>query len=183
MTAWKRIGVGALLLGTVVIGASCEDDAVVSPALAMPDGLQGLAPGIHPVLSIPALDGGGEVREIRVYLYEVDVEGVVAAYQGELAYDTDALEIVDAEFDEGVAGAWHVVEPGRLRFAGASVKGVKGVPAITLKVRSSRRPRAGDFHVALEEVTAAEGFADLTDRVVQLDRPVLTRGDPMRRTR
>ena len=116
----------------------------------------------------------GEVSEIRVLLLDVEIEGAIAAYQGELHYDAEALEVLDARFADGVLGAWAIPEKGRLRFAGAALEGIEDAPALVLQVRAVRPPMASDFRVVLEEITAAEGFADLTSKVVTEQQPVVT---------
>lgn len=167
-----------LVLPFVVLAlVACEDDVTAPLSAGLPIELQQLEQGIHPVLSIPALDrtGGGALVEIYVHLRSVGVEGPVASYQGEFRFDPDALSVVEGRFPEGLLGAWNEVEPGLIRFAGISLEGLGDGVALTLTVDTHRALAARDFQINIEEVVRAEGFTDLTDQVVRRDAPILTR--------
>lgn len=167
-----------LVLPSVLLAVvACQDEVTAPLSSGLPIELQRLEQGIHPVLSIPALDrtGGGELVEIHLHLRSVDVEGPVASYQGEFRFDPDALSVIEGRFPEGLLGAWNEVEPGLVRFAGVSLEGLGEGAALTLTVETHRSLAAGDFQINVEEVVMAEGFTDLTDQVVRRDVPILTR--------
>lgn len=160
----------ALAMCGLVVAMACQDQVVAPSALELgnPE-LADLPPGIHAVLAIPGLETAApsQITRVRLHLVEVAQEQTVASWQGELRYDAEGMEILDAAFADGLVGAWHLVEPGRLRFAGIALEGLKGTAALELTVRAGRVPRRGDFTVKLEEVVGREGFAVLTGQVVQ----------------
>jgi hypothetical protein len=128
------------------------------------------------VLSIPDLASSapGLTLDISLHLEGVQIEKPVSSYQGELRFDPEALSVVAGKFPEGVMGAWNEVEPGRIRFAGVSINGLGDGAALQLTVQAKRALLAADFHVAMEEVTSADGFTDLTQKVVAQKAPVVT---------
>lgn len=161
-----------MLASTVAMltwAAGCRDE-VMGPGTASPLAeLADLGPGIHPVLAIPGLETAApsQIKRVRVHLVEVAQEERVASWQGVLRYDPEVLEVLDGTFGDGLVGAWHVVEPGVLRFAGIAIEGLRGGAALDLTVRAARVPAARDLLVVVEEVVGAEGFVKLTERVVQ----------------
>lgn len=158
----------AIIIFAMLVMVGCEDEQLVAPGSSpLPAEIAALPAGIHPILSIPGMEAGQpqQITRIRLHLFSVGVDETIAGYQGVLRYDPSALEILDGTFSEGVVGAWNVVEPGLLRFAGASLDGIKEIPAIELTVRAHRPPFARDFRVEMEEIVAAKDFVDMTARV------------------
>jgi len=165
------------VLAVSLAASACDDDILAPDPNALPQEIQELPSGLHPVVSIPGLADfvpGGLIR-IDVYLYAVDVPDGVAAYQGELSFVSSALSIKEGGFAEGVLGAWNEASPGTVRFAGAALEGIGSRPILQLTARAVRAPAAEDFTVVMEEVIATQGFANLTAHMAIAARPVLTR--------
>ena len=178
MIRWIRTGA---VVALVAFAGACDDDPVQVPeAGGLPaDELEGLAKGLHPVVSVPGLGSWsqGSPTTIRLHLQAVDVPGTVQSYQGELRYDPDRLQVREAAFPDGFLGAWNVVEPGVLRFAGVTLEGVDVRPVVELTVTAAQRPSATDFQVVLEEVVGSDAdgtFQDLTPQVVTRSNPLFT---------
>jgi hypothetical protein len=130
-----------------------------------------LSPGIHPVLF--AAEEGGRSR-VEVRFIRVGVPTRIASYQGELRLDTNRVSLVAATLPEGLVGAWHPVDSGRLRFAGASLDGLVDTGAVlVLEVDSAAPLEAGVFSLDVEEMVATDGFADLTPQLAVRAHPIL----------
>ena len=174
MPSMQRSTLSMILpLALLALGA-CKD-RTVAPSATRPE-LQGLGPGIHPVLSIPDLasSAAGQTLQVSLHLEGVQIDKPVSSYQGEFRFDPDALSVVSGSFPKGILGAWNEIEPGRIRFAGVAMDGLGETAALGLTVQAKRPLQATDFHVAMEEVTSVEGFTDLTQKVVTQDAPILT---------
>lgn len=186
MLKTTRIGALALVVAGSIVVWGCQDEPTAPGLGALPVEVQHLGTGIHPVLALPGLEFGTpeRVSRIRLHLFEVGQDNPLASYQGELRYDPKAVEVVEGSFPEGLLGAWNLVEPGLIRFAGIAPDGLNGVAALDLKVRALRLPSARDFQVQIEELVGMNGFVELTDRVAASPSPVLvtTASETLRET-
>lgn len=168
-----RAACGVVLLATAL--GACHDVPTVPGPGGVPPELRGLPPGIHPVLTLPAgAPRPQEITRIRLHLYQVGQQDRIASWQGVIHYDPEAVEVVDGAFAEGLMGAWNVVEPGVLRFAGISLEGVGNAAAVELTVKALRHLRASDFRVELEEVVSTAAFTDVTETVSTAPAPLLS---------
>lgn len=160
-----RAALSALVLGA---GLSACDAPMASPP---PGPSPELGPGIHPVLVVESQRDGRAV--LQLHFERVDVAADIASLQGELRYDAQRMTLEEATFRPGLAGAWHQGEPGRIRFAAATLDGLGEAPALTLTFAAAAGVRATDFAVAMEELVARETFAPLTAQVVPYEHPRL----------
>ncbi|MBV9775177.1 MAG: hypothetical protein JO040_14585 [Gemmatimonadetes bacterium] len=134
--------------------------------------VQGLGPGIHPVLVVAGRTGS-TVR-MELYLNRVDVPALIGSYQGEIGYDTGALTLNRAELPRGITGAWNEVSPGRVRFAGITIQGVASGPVLVLDFTARGPVAAEGFTLRMKEVAAAGDYANLAPRLVAREHPILS---------
>ena len=160
----------SLLLGIGVL-VGCEN-AVESNAQE-PNVLEGLAPGIHPLMVVTNQSGG--TATLALYLKQVQVNATVASYQGELSYDPSVLKLEGAELPQSVVGAWNETKPGQVRFAGAAMTGVTAGPVLTLRFTSKGTVQAEIFKLRMEEVVGAKDFENLTGKVVAREQPLFSK--------
>jgi hypothetical protein len=143
-----------------LLAAGCSD----ATAPVKDDGLPGdLQRGIYPLVNVASETEGA--AQVELYLKRVKVDDRLASYQGELAYDAQALTLEHTDLPPGLIGGTNETTPGHVRFAGAALDGVGDVPVLAL--RFTRRGAIGpqSFGVKVEEVAGATGFADLTAEV------------------
>src|SRR5215217_3842676 len=76
----------------------------------------------------------------------------------------------------GVAGVWNEATPGRLRFAAAAPGGVGDGPVLTLRFTGQAALTRESFTLAMEEVVARDGFANVTRLVATAAHPLLVQG-------
>jgi hypothetical protein len=157
--------VGALLLG------GCE--SVVESNAQEPSVLEGLGPGIHPIVVVA--NQSADKATVALYLKQVQVTATLASYQGELSYDASALKLEGAELPQGIVGAWNEVKPGQVRFAGAAMTGVSAGPVLTLRFTSKGAVQANAFKLRMEEVVGAANFENLTKQVVEREQPLFSK--------
>lgn len=171
-----RVHAAAALLGLATL-LGCTD--VVGSRNQPAPAEEVLAPGIHPVLVLTGQRGGRATLEL--HLRRVQVEGRIASFQGELKYDAGALALAAAGVPEGITGIWNEVEKGTIRFAGISVEGIEDGAVLSLEFTARGEVGAGHFELAMEELVASAGFADLAPEV-RLDggRPRFTRTERIR---
>lgn len=167
MSRMRGRGAFALVLSLALV-AGCKD--AVQPQ--EPNVLEGLGPGIHPVVVVASRGGGSASVELQ--LRRVQTSATVASYQGELEYDARALKLTGAELPKGVMGAWNETSPGKVRFAGAVLEGLADGPVLVLHFTTSGSIRGDGFRVKLEEVVATEGFTDLSPQVVAREQPLFS---------
>jgi len=111
-------------------------------------------PAVRPAVSVTAESGG--VR-VEVRLERAAGAPAIGAFQGNLRFDAAALTVASGQFAPGVVGAWNQVEPGRVRFAGASTQGIVGGAVLVLRVTPKRALSAADFRATLEEAFGTDG--------------------------
>ncbi|HYR08445.1 MAG TPA: hypothetical protein VEQ60_11770 [Longimicrobium sp.] len=132
-----------------------------------------LPPGVHAVVVVtPAAPGSP--AEVQLHLRREGVQTPIASYQGELRYDVSRLTVQGGSFPAGVVGAWNEVEPGRIRFAAASLEGLAGTLALTL--RATPRGEIGEsaFQVRMDELVGTTAFENLTPRFVHREHPLFS---------
>lgn len=179
---WGRhrtlVAVHAVVLVAGVTGVGVQAQTVMS------GNPLDLGPGIHAILSVPelgAVPSDSSTVSATLNFLRVDVEGAIASYQGEVHFDDAALEVVAVTFPPEVMGAWNVIEPGRLRFAGLVANGLSTPLAMKLELVARRPLEASDFRrIVVEEITAATTFRNLTGEVVEHD-PVMVVTEPVGR--
>lgn len=168
MSRIKRIAAPlALALGLGLL-AGCED--AVQPQ--EPSILEGLAPGIHPIVVLASKSGNSAAVEL--HLRRVGVEAKIASFQGELTYAADRLTLAGAELSPGVMGAWNESAPGKVRFAGAAMDGVGDGPVLRLRFTATGSVTGDAFGVAVEELVSSTDFQDLSPRVVVREQPLFS---------
>lgn len=184
---WWSLGVLLLFLAPLT---ACDEDPT-EPS-GVPEELGQLEPGIHPVLAVSDLpqaeDGrpgdagirpeGPELAAItiRIRLQQVRLDGQVASYQGELTYDVERMELLDGTVPDGIVGAFHEPETGRIRFAGASVEGIASdAEVLVVRFRPTGSVDQSAFSLEMEEVTAAGDLRDMTTKVVNRKVPLLVK--------
>jgi len=158
---WTIRAAAVLLLGAALAG--CERQPAAVPV--EPDPWEELGPGIHPVLVVDGKDEQG--TRVELHFRRVQVTEAVASWQGELRYAAGRMSLAGAELPAGVTGAWNEVEPGRIRFAGIALAGAGDGAVLTFRFKPTGEITADAFTLAMEEVVATEGFANLTARVVK----------------
>jgi hypothetical protein len=168
----KTRAVAAGLLGLL---AACTDvlptEREAAPAPEVPGALP---PGVHAVVVVAAV-AAGSPAEVQLHLRRQGVETPLASYQGELRYDVESLTVTGGSFPAGVAGAWNEVEPGRIRFAAASLDGLPGTLALTLQATPRGEIGETAFQVQMEELVGAAAYENLTPRFVQRAHPLFSR--------
>lgn len=152
--------------------AACTD-ALPTTREAEPE-TPALAPGVHAVVVVAPVEAGSPA-EVQLHLRRQGVATPLASYQGELRYDVARLAVTGGSFPAGVAGAWNEVEPGRIRFAAASLDGLPGTLALTLQATPRGEIGEASFEVRMEELVGAAAFEDLTPRFVQRAHPLFSR--------
>ena len=150
----------AILL--VGLGAACTD--ATGPQELEPIKGQ-VTPGIYPTIAIPA--AGGEMTKVEVHLRRANLSASMVSYQGEINYRSDLLTIDRAESAPGVTGSWNEPEPGRLRFAGASLDGIDQDLVVTFIVKGTRAIKPSDFRLSIEEIIGADKFENITHLIVR----------------
>jgi hypothetical protein len=172
MRGLRRTTRAAVLL-LALAPAACDLKPAVAPVVET-DPLAGLGPGIHPVLVVA--ERGPESTRVELYLKRVQVSAEVASFQGELRYPAGSMKPAAVEFAPGTAGAWNEAAPGRLRFAAAAPGGVGDGPVLTLRFTGQSALTRESFTLAMEEVVARDGFANVTRLVAAAAHPLLVRG-------
>lgn len=168
MSRIKRIAAPlALALGLGLL-AGCEN--AVQPQ--EPNVLQGLAPGIHPIVVLASKSGSS--ASVELHLKRVGVDAKIASFQGELDFAADRLTLAGAELSPGVMGAWHESEPGKVRFAGAAMEGVGDGPVLRLRFTAAGPVDGDAFRVKVEELVSSADFQDLSPRVVAREQPLFS---------
>ena len=121
--------------------------------------------------------GQDDRYRVEVRFHRVGVGARIASYQGELGLDTTRVTLIAAKLPEGLLGAWHPVDSGRLRFAGASLDGLLDAGAVLeLELESATPLEEGMFSLEVEELAATDGFADLTPQLAARPHPVTLPG-------
>lgn len=157
----------ALALGLGVL-AGCEN-AVQPKEQSV---LEGLAPGIHPVVVLAA--AAGDAATVELHLKRVGVDARIASFQGELGYDQEKLTLAGAELMPGVMGAWNESAPGTVRFAGAAADGMGEGAVLTLRFTTKGEVAGGAFRVKVEELVSSTDFQDLSSQLVAREQPVFS---------
>lgn len=158
----------AALLGLGLLGG-CENAGMPTE----PSVLEGLAPGIHPIVVVGSKTG--TTTQVQLYLKKVQVDAPISSFQGEFDYDSQGLTLAEAEIPQGITGAWNKTADGKIRFAGAALEGVGEGPVLTLRFQSKTALQRSDFKVKMEELTAAEDFHSLADQLVEGEQPLFSR--------
>lgn len=148
--------------------AGCEN--AVEPQ--EPGILDGLAPGIHPVVVLTSSAGGSAAVELQ--LKRIGVDAKIASFQGELVYDAQRLSLTGAELSQGVMGAWNESAPGTVRFAGAAAEGLAQDGVLKLRFTAKGAVAGDAFRVKLEELVSSADFQDLAPRLVARDQPLFS---------
>lgn len=131
--------------------------------------LDGLGPGIHPVVVLASRTGS--TATVELHLKRVEVDARIASFQVELGYDRDRLSLAGAELRRGVMGAWNESAPGKVRFAGAVAEGLGEGAVVTLRFTAKGEVTGEAFRVRVEELVSTANFQDLTPRLVVRERP------------
>jgi hypothetical protein len=170
MNVTQRVSRTLTLVLSLGLMSAC-DNALETQAQE-PDQLQGLGPGIHPVVVLANQTGSSARVEVR--LKKVEVPGTIASYQGELGFDTQGLTLVGAELPQGVMGAWNETRPGVVRFAGAAMNGIGDGPVLVLRFTAKGTVKADAFTIRMEEVVASNDFTNLTAKVIAREHPLFS---------
>lgn len=161
----------------LVSSAACRD--AVDPGGANGgDSLNGLKQGLHPVLVVA--DNGPITTYVDVRIKREKNTSQIASFQAELSYDTTQLGLVGGDFAPSVAGAWHEVSPGRVRFAGAAEEGMGDVPLVTLRFANKQIVENRAFGLSFQELVEANDFRDLTTELVARPTPLVVSTYPQR---
>jgi hypothetical protein len=104
---------------------------------------------------------------LELHLKRVAMTEKVASFQGQLTYDRATLRLTGASVPAGITGAWNEVRPGVVRFTGVSVDGVAEGAVLVLQFAATAPVAEGALTLAMEEIVAAEGFANLKSKLQQ----------------
>lgn len=168
MSRMKRIATPfALALGLGLL-AGCEN--AVQPQEASV--LEGLAPGIHPIVVLTSR--AGNAATVELHLKRVGVDARIASFQGELEFATERLTLAGAELSPGVMGAWNESAPGKVRFAGAAMEGLGEGAVLRLRFTAKGAVEGDAFQVKVEELVSSADFQDLSPRVVAREQPLFS---------
>jgi hypothetical protein len=123
---------------------------VLAAAWSAPASAQGgsAAPQVRAVAAVAAGEGGPRV-ELR--LARAPSAPAVGSFSGELRFDPGTLTLDGGEVPAGLLVLWNQVEPGRVRFAGASTEGFGDGAVLVLRFRGRGAVPADAFRVRLEE--------------------------------
>lgn len=165
----RRLRPALALLLLAPLFAACKD-ATATPKPPV-DPTSELGTGIHPI--IVADEPGPTTSYVSLQLRPIRLDATVAAYAGELTYDAQKLELTGAQFPTGVTGAWHLVSPGVVRFAGVTVDGTDA-DGTALDLRYVRRGAidASTFSVKVGELVGIGTLDDLMPLFVDRNNPV-----------
>jgi len=167
-TRWKAGARALALVLGVGLAVGCKD----AKGPMEPDVLEGLGPGIHPVVVVAGKSG--TVTQVELQLRRIQVEDKVSSYQGQLEYDTGKLTLEGAELPNGISGAWNEIAPGKIRFAGATLEGIADAVVLTMRFTAKGNVQASAFKVRMEEVVASTEFRNLTSQVVSSEQPLFS---------
>jgi hypothetical protein len=148
--------------------AGCEN--AVEPQ--EPGILDGLGPGIHPVVVLTSANGGNASVELQ--LKRIGVDAKIASFQGEFVYDAQRLSLAGAEMSPGLMGAWNETAPGTVRFAGAAAEGLAQDAVLKLRFTTKGTVAGDAFRVRLEELVSSTDFQDLAPRLIARDQPLFS---------
>jgi hypothetical protein len=122
---------------------------VFAAAWSAPAAAQGAAaPQVRAAATVTADEAGPRV-ELR--LARAPSAPAVGSFAGELRFDPGTLALAGGEVPAGLLVLWNEVEPGRVRFAGASTEGFGDGPVLVLRFRGRGGVPADAFGVRLEE--------------------------------
>ncbi|CAN5389182.1 hypothetical protein BH09GEM1_BH09GEM1_38880 [soil metagenome] len=156
---------GLMLLVAV---AGCEDDKA--------KGL--LAPAALPTQAVRAYvvqEPGATAEKVTLTIH-VEARGIpVAAYQGKLEFDADALEIIDASTpgEDGTRIVNAKAHPGVVKFAGFSAEAFLHTAAVTLVVKPKKPLELANLLATLDVVGEAKGTQVAKEHVL-LQKGVFT---------
>ena len=169
----RRAAIASTPLAFSALLLACAD----SGGGAGPLGPDLTVPGIHPVVVVASQTASAATLEL--HLKRVDVSDRIASVQGEISYDAASMRLSGASIPSGITGAWNEVRPGVVRFTGVAVEGIEGGAVLELRFAAAAPVREGAVSLRIEEMVAAEGFADLRPSL-QLEgtRPALSRVRP-----
>lgn len=165
------IGCGRRLMGLALLGAilfaGCDEDPM--RAGDQPADRE-RSPGVYVSLEPAPSAAAGDTLAVAVTLERVGVDKVIGSVQGEVGYDTEALEFTAARIPDGILGAAHEPERGRVRFAGISARGLPDGAVLYLEFVAAGASRApfidADFTLEVEELGELRDAADVTDAAV-----------------
>ena len=157
-----RLRMAAVTLGALAL-AACAD--AFSPPGHDRDGtVVQLSPATRAELVAPA-PGSLELR----FVPEAGGERV-QSFQGEIRFKASRYRVLSATAGEGTTANWHVVEPGRIRFAGVATEGITG-QGIAFRFEAGESFRAGDFQLVIEEATLRSDLNAAAVRFSGADTP------------
>jgi len=137
-----RLRLAAVTLGTLAL-AGCAD--AFSPRTHDRDGtVVQLSARTRAELASPA-PGTLELS----FVQETGSERV-QSFQGEIRFKPSWYRVLSATAGDGATASWHVVEPGRIRFAGVATEGITG-RGISFRFEAGESFKAGDFELVIEE--------------------------------
>lgn len=160
-----------LLVLALAVAAGCDDRTQAVPTLMAPPEFTGTG-----VRAYVVQEPGGTADRTTLTIH-VDASGVpVAAYQGKLQFDTDAMQILEATtpgdgnriINAASAG------PGVVKFAGFSTDVFAQSAAATIVVRLTRPIEEAHLLASLDVVGEVSGTAVASERVM-LQRGVFSK--------
>jgi hypothetical protein len=150
----------AIPVAAAALLAACSD----ATAPRQDDGLpRNLERGVYPLISVVSQTRAS--AEVELSLKRVPAAIMLSSFQGELTYDPAVMALEHTDLPPGIIGSTNETSPGHVRFAGAALDGVGDVPVLSLRFTRHGEIRRESFGVKVEEVTDAQGFADLTSQV------------------
>lgn len=154
--SFRRIALVGATAAAALLGACSDATAPVSN-----DGLpRNLDHGIYPLVAVASQTS--DAAQVELYLKRVPDAVKLSSFQGELTYDPNVLALEHTDLPPGVIGSTNETSPGHVRFAGAGLDGLGDVPVLALRFTRRGEIRRESFGVKVEELTDAQGFADLT---------------------
>ena len=136
------------LLGLALLVSGCDrSDPIALPPDPIDGPMEIIAGGIGAALRAGPFGGGYQAATIEIGFDEYRL----AAYQGELSFDSDVFELVDIGTPDS---DFHIVndlevDGGHLRFAGFATKRFEKVIEIELRFRTDRPITADDFELSM----------------------------------
>lgn len=153
-----------LIVLALAAAAGCDDRTQAVPALTAPPAFTGTG-----VRAYVVLEPGGTADRVTLTIH-VDAKDVpVAAYQGQLQFDADAMQILDATAPSDGNRIVNAASagPGVVRFAGFSTDAFTQTAAAQVVVHLTRPIEEAHLLATLDVVGEVTGAAVAKDRVMQ----------------
>lgn len=153
-----------LLVLALIAAAGCDDRTQAVPLLTAPPALASSG-----VRAYVVQEPGGTPDRVTLTIHVESMDVPVAAYQGQLQFDADAMQIIDATTPSDGNRIVNAASagPGVVKFAGFSTDAFAHTAAVQIIVRPLKSIEDAHLLATLDVVGEVAGIAVARDRIIQ----------------